>query len=60
VVTGQYRLGDVRHITADSTQLRSELGWQPEVGFTAGMAELAHLGEEGAAPAALRASSASR
>jgi dTDP-L-rhamnose 4-epimerase len=41
VVTGQYRLGDVRHITADSTRLRQELGWLPRVEFAAGMAELA-------------------
>ncbi|MEP6852967.1 MAG: NAD-dependent epimerase/dehydratase family protein [bacterium] len=41
VVTGQYRLGDVRHITADSTRLRSELGWTPQVDFQAGMVELA-------------------
>ena len=26
IVTGEYRLGDVRHITASSTRLRSELG----------------------------------
>jgi dTDP-L-rhamnose 4-epimerase len=41
VVTGQYRLGDVRHITADSSRLRSELGWLPQVEFAAGMGELA-------------------
>ncbi|MFJ1704757.1 NAD-dependent epimerase/dehydratase family protein [Kitasatospora sp. NPDC088346] len=41
VVTGQYRLGDVRHVTADSTRLRAELGWLPRVGFAAGMAEFA-------------------
>ena len=42
VVTGEYRLGDVRHITASSQRLRSELGWRPEVGFAeAGMAEFA-------------------
>ncbi|MFF3461869.1 NAD-dependent epimerase/dehydratase family protein [Streptomyces sp. NPDC002619] len=41
VVTGEYRLGDVRHITADSTLLRAELGWKPEVGFEAGMREFA-------------------
>jgi dTDP-L-rhamnose 4-epimerase len=40
-VTGHYRLGDVRHITADSSRLRTELGWLPEVEFSAGMAELA-------------------
>ncbi len=36
VVTGQYRLGDVRHITADSSRLRTELGWQPMVDFNGG------------------------
>lgn len=40
-VTGQYRLGDVRHITADSSRLRRELNWQPQVDFSQGMAELA-------------------
>jgi dTDP-L-rhamnose 4-epimerase len=43
VVTGQYRLGDVRHITADSSRLRRELGWSPQVGFKVGMEELARL-----------------
>ncbi|OIK07566.1 NAD-dependent epimerase/dehydratase family protein [Streptomyces monashensis] len=41
VVTGEYRLGDVRHITADSSRLRAELGWKPQVGFAAGMREFA-------------------
>jgi dTDP-L-rhamnose 4-epimerase len=40
-VTGHYRLGDVRHITADSSRLRAELGWAPRVAFADGMAELA-------------------
>ncbi|MFD7436286.1 NAD-dependent epimerase/dehydratase family protein [Streptomyces sp. NPDC059861] len=44
VVTGEYRLGDVRHITADSRRLRSELGWRPEVGFLDGMGEFARDG----------------
>lgn len=39
-VTGDYRLGDVRHITADSARLRSTFGWRPEVEFAAGVAEL--------------------
>ena len=43
VVTGQYRLGDVRHITADSARLREVLGCHPKVAFEDGMAELAHL-----------------
>ncbi|GGN65437.1 NAD-dependent dehydratase [Streptomyces albiflavescens] len=41
VVTGEYRLGDVRHITADSARLRTELGWKAEVGFAEGMREFA-------------------
>ncbi|GAA2222400.1 MULTISPECIES: NAD-dependent epimerase/dehydratase family protein [Streptomyces] len=44
VVTGEYRLGDVRHITADSSRLRTELGWKPEVGFSEGMTEFARAG----------------
>lgn len=43
VITGRYRLGDVRHITADSSHLRRELGWRPNVDFAAGMAEFATL-----------------
>ncbi|MFD8080393.1 NAD-dependent epimerase/dehydratase family protein [Kitasatospora sp. NPDC059722] len=41
VVTGEYRLGDVRHITADSARLRTELGWRPQVPFHTGMKEFA-------------------
>ncbi|MFI6463154.1 NAD-dependent epimerase/dehydratase family protein [Streptomyces sp. NPDC050528] len=41
VVTGEYRLGDVRHITADSSRLRAELGWKADVEFTEGMREFA-------------------
>jgi dTDP-L-rhamnose 4-epimerase len=44
VVTGEYRLGDVRHITADSSRLRAELGWKPQVGFAEGMREFAGAG----------------
>ncbi|MFE8990077.1 NAD-dependent epimerase/dehydratase family protein [Streptomyces collinus] len=44
VVTGEYRLGDVRHITADSSRLRAELGWKPAVGFEEGMTEFARAG----------------
>ena len=43
IVTGQYRLGDVRHITADSARLRAELNWAPRVAFEDGMTELATL-----------------
>lgn len=41
VTTGEYRLGDVRHITASSLRLRDELGWKPEVRFAEGVAEFA-------------------
>jgi dTDP-L-rhamnose 4-epimerase len=41
VVTGEYRLGDVRHITASSERLKSELGWAPSMTFEAGMREFA-------------------
>ncbi len=40
VVTGQYRLGDVRHITASSAKLRDELGWKPSLDLRAGLADL--------------------
>jgi dTDP-L-rhamnose 4-epimerase len=50
VVTGEYRLGDVRHITADSQRLRRELGWRPQVSFAAGMAEFAHAALRGEQP----------
>lgn len=41
VVTGAYRLGDVRHITASSERLREELGWSARVGFAEGMKRFA-------------------
>ena len=40
-ITGRYRLGDVRHVTASSARLRDELGWEPRVSFMEGMAEFA-------------------
>ncbi|CAN5382431.1 NAD-dependent epimerase/dehydratase family protein [soil metagenome] len=42
VITGEYRLGDVRHITASSQRLRDELGWMPSVAFEDGMREFAN------------------
>jgi dTDP-L-rhamnose 4-epimerase len=41
VVTGEYRLGDVRHITASSARARAELGWTPTRDLDAGMREFA-------------------
>lgn len=40
VVTGEYRLGDVRHITASSERIGRELGWSAVVPFSDGIAEL--------------------
>jgi dTDP-L-rhamnose 4-epimerase len=40
-VTGEYRLGDVRHITADSSRARVDLAWKPEVRFAEGVREFA-------------------
>lgn len=40
IVTGAYRLGDVRHITATSDRLRDELAWKPTHDLTTGVADL--------------------
>ena len=49
VVTGEFRLGDVRHITADSTRLRRDLGWRPEIAFEEGMTAFARAGQRASA-----------
>ncbi|MBW8706921.1 hypothetical protein MBT84_45555 [Streptomyces sp. MBT84] len=41
VVTGEYQLGDARHITASSPRLRKEPGRLPQVPFSVGMRESA-------------------
>jgi dTDP-L-rhamnose 4-epimerase len=41
VVTGAYRLGDVRHVFADPARARVELGFAAREDFAAGMAEFA-------------------
>jgi len=41
VVTGHYRLGDVRHVTASSARAADELSWRARVGFEEGIRELA-------------------
>jgi dTDP-L-rhamnose 4-epimerase len=41
IVTGEYRRGDVRHITASSERLQTELGWSPSITFEEGMREFA-------------------
>ena len=41
VVTGEYRLGDVRHVAASSERIWQELGWRAAVPFAEGVAEFA-------------------
>ena len=37
VVTGQFRLGDVRHVTASSARIAEELGWRATVSLEEGV-----------------------
>jgi dTDP-L-rhamnose 4-epimerase len=41
VVTGQFRVGDVRHIVASPDRAAHDLGFTATVDFDAGIAELA-------------------
>jgi dTDP-L-rhamnose 4-epimerase len=41
VVTGRYRIGDVRHIVASPARFIAETGWRPAVDFETGMKEFA-------------------
>ena len=41
VTTGEYRLGDVRHVTASSERIWRELRWRATVPFAEGVAEFA-------------------
>lgn len=53
VVTGEYRLGDVRHIVASADRARQVLGFDARVSLAEGMAEMAHAelrGPVGVAP----------
>jgi dTDP-L-rhamnose 4-epimerase len=40
IVTGAYRLGDVRHITADCSAAEKVLGWRARIDVTNGLADL--------------------
>jgi dTDP-L-rhamnose 4-epimerase len=40
VTTAGYRLGDVRHVTADSSRARELLGWRPERSLEGGVLDL--------------------
>ena len=41
VITGKYRVGDIRHCFADITRARQLLGYRPAVSFEAGLKDLA-------------------
>ena len=41
IVTGEFRLGDVRHVFASIDRARRDLGYEPIVGFEDGMREFA-------------------
>lgn len=41
VVTGEFRAGDVRHITASSARARAELDWSPQIDLRQGLREFA-------------------
>ena len=38
-VSGNYRLGDIRHNFADLDRIRKQLGFQPKVSFEQGIAQ---------------------
>jgi dTDP-L-rhamnose 4-epimerase len=40
-VTGQYRLGDIRHCYADLTNIREKLGFEPKISLEEGLAHFA-------------------
>jgi len=40
VITGRYRLGDVRHITADCRLAETVLDWRPRIELSQGLADL--------------------
>jgi dTDP-L-rhamnose 4-epimerase len=53
VVTGEYRLGDVRHVVASPARSAADLGFRAQIRFAEGIAEFARapLREPGALPA---------
>ena len=40
-MTGEYRVGDIRHCFADITHARDAVGYEPQVSLDEGMADLA-------------------
>jgi dTDP-L-rhamnose 4-epimerase len=54
IVTGRYRLGDVRHVTASSARVAQDLGWSAAVEFAEGVAGFASAPLRGARSATPR------
>ncbi|GAC1368297.1 MAG: NAD-dependent epimerase/dehydratase family protein [Pseudarthrobacter sp.] len=50
VITGDFRLGDVRHITASPARAKAELGWAARHGFEDGMRDFATAPLRGDSP----------
>jgi dTDP-L-rhamnose 4-epimerase len=50
VVTGEYRVGDVRDIVASPDRIGRELGWRATVDFATGMKEFAAAAMRGGPP----------
>lgn len=48
-ITGEFRVGDIRHACADINAARERLGWRPTVGVEEGLARLAHWATAGPA-----------
>jgi dTDP-L-rhamnose 4-epimerase len=51
-VTGEYRFGDVRHVTADRSAAEQVLGWRAQTDLATGLADLSASGVAGAATGA--------
>jgi dTDP-L-rhamnose 4-epimerase len=41
IITGEYRLGDVRHIVADPSRARDELGFDAQIAWPKGIHDFA-------------------
>lgn len=53
IITGQYRLGDVRHVVADAGRAAELLGFRARIGFAEGISELASAPQRASAVRAL-------
>jgi dTDP-L-rhamnose 4-epimerase len=47
VITGEFRLGDVRHVVASPARAAAELAFSAEVDLATGVAEFVHAGLRG-------------